>query len=156
MLFVNLLHDTGNSVVGEPSRFPERAASPKTILVVEDEVFIRMATAETLIIAGFCVKRRVAELESEAKGEHQLSRRQFEQIREIRDDMAVLRSHAATLGEHVARLETRIDRLDGRVARVETQLTAFRQEFAKHRQELPALIANTMREVLREQSGRKG
>jgi acyl carrier protein phosphodiesterase len=78
------------------------------------------------------LKRRVAELESEAKGERQLSRRQFEQIREIRDDMAVLRSHAVTL-------DKRLDRMDDRLGRLESAFAAF-----------PGLIAETMREVLRE------
>ena len=86
------------------------------------------------------LKRRVAELEGEAKGERQLSRRQFEQIREIRDDLAVLRSHAVTV-------EMRLDRIEARIGRLESEFTAFRRE-------LPALIAETMREVLREERGK--
>jgi chromosome segregation ATPase len=93
------------------------------------------------------LKRRITSLETEVKSEQQFSVRLFQAIRELRDDVALLRTHSMVLGDRVGRLEERMDR-------VESELAALRSEFNAFRKELPAMIAETMREVLREYRGR--
>jgi chromosome segregation ATPase len=83
------------------------------------------------------LERRVKALESEARGEQVPTRRAFEHIHEIRDDIAVLRKHAATSGNELEQIKTRLGRLEN--------------EFSAFRRELPGQIADVMREVLKEQ-----
>jgi chromosome segregation ATPase len=93
------------------------------------------------------LQRRVAVLEDEVKADRQFSVRMFGYIRELRDDVAVLRSHAMVM-------DGRVSRLEERMARVESDIAALRAEFTAFRQELPGMIAETMREVLREYRAR--
>ena len=100
------------------------------------------------------LKRRISTLENEAKSEQQFSVRLFRLSREMRDDIALLRTHAMVTGDRVGRLEERMDRLEQRLERLETDLSALRTEFDSFRRDLPGMIAETMREVLREYRGR--
>lgn len=53
-------------------------------------------------------------------------------------------------GLRLERIETRLDRIDGRLDRIEGRLDRNESEFAEWRRKLPGMIAETMREVLRE------
>ena len=110
------------------------------------------------------IKRRLTAVENEVKSEQQFSVRLFNYVREIRDDVAILRSHAMVtdgrtgrVEERMDRLEARMDRLEERMARleqrlqrVEDDLGALRSEFNDFRREFPGMVAEAMREVLRE------
>jgi chromosome segregation ATPase len=100
------------------------------------------------------LKRRVTVLENEVKGDRELPVRLFQYVRELRDDIAVLRSHAMVVDGRLERLDVRMDRLEARMDRVERELASLRSEFSAFRKELPAMIAETMREVLREHRSR--
>jgi len=93
------------------------------------------------------LKRRVTLLESEVKADRELPVRLFQYVREMREDIAVLRSHAMVTDGRLGRLEERMDR-------VESELASLRSEFATFRKELPSIIAETMREVLRDMRSR--
>ena len=77
--------------------------------------------------------RRVAALEAEAQGQQRYNARSLGMLTELRDDVAILRSHAVGLGQ-------RFDALEAKVA----------VEISGLRRDLPGIIAQTMREVLRE------
>lgn len=76
---------------------------------------------------------RVITVEQEADGEKLLSRYILSQSRQNGDDLAILKS--------------RVDRLEQKVDRVETELMSLKKE-------LPIIVAEAMREVLREQGAR--
>jgi chromosome segregation ATPase len=93
------------------------------------------------------LKRRMTLLENEVKADHDFSVKLFIQIRHMREDIALLRSHAVVM-------DKRVEHLEERMGRVESDLAALRSEFNAFRQELPGLIADTMREVLGEMRNR--
>lgn len=106
------------------------------------------------------LEQRVKALESDARGEAGLTRRAFEHINEIRDDIAVLRKHAATSGDALDQLKARVDRLDGDLREVKSELRdlkehviRFEGQFNAFRREYAGVVAETMREVLKERSG---
>jgi hypothetical protein len=76
---------------------------------------------------------RVTTAEQEVDGEKLLSRYILSQSRQNGDDLAILKS--------------RVDRLEQKVDRVETELISLKKD-------LPFIVAEAMREVLREQSSR--
>ncbi len=107
------------------------------------------------------LKRRMTALETEVKEDRKLSVRLFEYLREIREDVAVLRTHAMVTDGRLKRLEDRIDRVEAELAAIRSELNALRSEFNASRaefnafrKELPGMIADTMREVLREYRSR--
>ena len=114
------------------------------------------------------LKRRVTALENEVQSNHDFSVKIFTYVREVRDDIALLREHAVATGKRVEhmdlrldQLERRMDKLDQRVGRMEQRLervendvAALRSEFNVFRKELPGMIADTMREVLRDYRSR--
>ena len=107
------------------------------------------------------LKRRVTLLESEVKADRELPARLFQYVRETRDDVALLRSHAVIAVKRIERLEERMDGVEQRLDRVESELVSLRSEVASHRsefatfrKELPGIIAETMREVLRDMRNR--
>lgn len=85
------------------------------------------------------LERRVAALESDVRGEAVLTRRLFEHVREMRDDIAILRKHAATTGDELEQIKIRLGRLE--------------HDFDTFRRDFPHQIADIMREVLKEQRG---
>jgi chromosome segregation ATPase len=114
------------------------------------------------------LKRRMTTLETEVHTNQEFSVRLFSYVRETRDDIAVLRSDVALLRTHAVVTDKRIERIEQRMDRVEADLTALksevqelrsdlnglRSEFNTFRKELPGIIADTMREVLRDYRGR--
>jgi hypothetical protein len=85
------------------------------------------------------LERRVAALEAEAHGQQRLNTRTYELLAELRDDVAVLRRHAVATGG-------KVDELDARISHVDTQISELRRE-------LPSMMADVMREVLKETKG---
>jgi chromosome segregation ATPase len=107
------------------------------------------------------LKRRMMILENEVRANHDFSVKLFIHIRDMRDDVALIRTHSVVtdkrlerLEERIDRLEQRVDKMDQRLERVEFDLSGLRSEFSAFRKELPGMIADTMREVLRDYRGR--
>jgi chromosome segregation ATPase len=108
--------------------------------------------------------RRVAALEKTAKGQDRHNARVAELLTELKEDVALLRRHAISTGQKVedidarlGALETRMGALEARMGKFETRmdklefgLEGVRAELAALRRDLPGMIAETMREVLRE------
>jgi seryl-tRNA synthetase len=82
---------------------------------------------------------RVGVLEREVEGEKMVTRYILEQSRRNGDDLAALKSR-------MDRFEARLDRVETRLDRVEQKLDSFRRD-------LPRIVAETVREVLRERDG---
>ena len=89
------------------------------------------------------LERRVAALEQEVEGEKVVSRYILEQTRRNGDDLAAMRSRLDRIEARLDRIEGRLDRHDGRFDRLEAELRSLRSD-------LPKIVADTMREVLRE------
>jgi tetrahydromethanopterin S-methyltransferase subunit G len=89
---------------------------------------------------------RVAVLESEVEGEKVVSRYILEQTRRNGDDLAALRTR-------MDRVEARLDRIEERLDRLEGEMRQLRDELRLQQRNLPGMIAETLREVLREQHG---
>ena len=85
------------------------------------------------------VETRVEFVAQEVEGEKLLSRYVLQQARQNGDDLAVLKARTE-------RIEGKVDRLEGKVDRLE-------QRFNQLETKLPGLIADVMREVLRESRG---
>lgn len=78
-------------------------------------------------------------LESEVEGEKTVSRYILEQTRRNGDDLAAVK--------------TRLDRVEGRLDKVEGRLDKVEVEVRRLREDMPAIVADAMREVLRERDG---
>lgn len=52
------------------------------------------------------LKRRMTVLENEVEADRELPVRLFSYVREMRDDVAILRSHAVATGKHVEAIDT--------------------------------------------------
>jgi chromosome segregation ATPase len=112
--------------------------------------------------------RRVAALENAARGQERYNGRVTELLTELKEDAALLRRHAISTGRKVeemegrlASLEARVEKVEARLQKVEVRLEKVEARLEKVevrltdietylRRDLPAIIAETMREVLRE------
>ena len=79
-------------------------------------------------------------LEQEVEGEKLVTRHILEQTRRNGDDLAAVKTR-------LDRVERKVDKVDDRLGHVETDLRALRTD-------MPKIVADTMREVLREQRGK--
>jgi chromosome segregation ATPase len=107
------------------------------------------------------LKRRVTILENDVRANHDVSVKLFSHIRDMRDDVALIRTHSVVTDKRLERLEERMDRVEAdltalksEVKELRSDLTGLRSEFNAFRKELPGMIAETMREVLRDYRGR--
>ena len=82
------------------------------------------------------LERRVTALEQEVEGEKLVARHILEQTRRNSDDLAAIR----------ARLNTHDQRFD----KLQTEVQGLRSDLTSFREALPTIVAETMREVLRE------
>ena len=104
---------------------------------------------------------RVSALEAEAQGQQRYNSRILGMLTELREDVAILRSHAVGLGQRFdvleakfatleakfPTLEAKFSGLEGRFSSLEAKVSA---EIGGLRRDLPGIIAESMREVLRE------
>lgn len=88
-------------------------------------------------------EKRVGALEQEVEGEKVVSRYILEQTRRNGDDLVAIRSQ-------LARMEHRHDRVDADLRSLRSDVSALRTDFTGLVNKLPTMIAETMREVLRE------
>jgi len=126
-----------------------------------------MITLEELASKLGTLEKRVDRLDSKAEEQDRLNVRLFEMMTEVRDDVATLRRHAVAAGRkleemdaridkldgRIGRLEARMDKLDARMDRLESRMDKLDANFTAFQRGLPAMIAETMREVLRENKG---
>ncbi len=101
--------------------------------------------------------RRVSALEKAANGQERHNARVTELLTELKEDVALLRRHAISTGQKVEEMdvrlgavEARMGALEARMEKLEAGLEGVRADIAGLRRDLPGIIAETMREVLRE------
>lgn len=93
---------------------------------------------------------RVAALEQEVEGEKLVTRHVLEQTRRNGDDLAAMRGQLSRMEARLDRIEGRIGKVEGRIGGVESRLDRVDVELRGLRSDLPTIVAETMREVLRE------
>ena len=89
------------------------------------------------------VEDRVEFVVQEVDGEKLVSRYILKQTRQNGDDLAALKTR-------VERIEEKVDRLE---QKLESEMRGLRNEFISSQTKLPGIIAEVMREVLRENKG---
>ncbi len=112
--------------------------------------------------------RRVSALEKTAKEQDRHNARVTDLLTELKEDVALLRRHAISTGQKVEEMDARLGSLEGRMRKVEDRLEKVEVRLEKVevrlerveerlsgietylRRDLPGIIAETMREVLRE------
>jgi predicted nucleic acid-binding Zn-ribbon protein len=85
------------------------------------------------------VEDRVEFVVQEVEGEKLVSRYILKQTRQNGDDLAAIK--------------TRVERIEEKVEKLETELRGLRSDFNSSQTKLPGIIAEVMREVLRENKG---
>lgn len=96
------------------------------------------------------VQDRVEFVAQEVEGEKLLSRYILQQARQNGDDLAALKTRVGRVEEKVDRLEHKVDRLEIEMRELRSDLNGLRDEFRSSQSQLPGMIAEVMREVLRE------
>jgi peptidoglycan hydrolase CwlO-like protein len=110
------------------------------------------------------VEDRAEFVAQEVDGEKLLSRYILKQVRQNGDDLAAIKTRVDRIEEKVEgldqkiegldqkvdRLDQKVDRLEQKVDRLETDLRGLRSDFNSSQEKLPGVIAEVMREVLRE------
>ncbi len=85
------------------------------------------------------VEDRVETVAREVDGEKLVSRYILKQSRQNGDDLVAIK--------------TRVERIEEKVEKLETELRGLRSDFNSSQNNLPGMIAEVMREVLRENRG---
>ncbi len=85
------------------------------------------------------VEDRVEFVVQEVDGEKLVSRYILKQTRQNGDDLAAIK--------------TRVERIEEKVEKLETEVRGLRSDFNSSQTKLPGIIAEVMREVLRENKG---
>ena len=93
------------------------------------------------------LEARVATAEHEVDGEKMLSRYILTQARQNGDDLAALKTR-------VDRVEAKVDRIETEVGSLRKEFTLMRMELSTMKEALPSIVADAMREVLRESRSR--
>jgi archaellum component FlaC len=96
------------------------------------------------------VEDRVEFVAQEAGGERLLSRNILKQARQNGDDLAGIKTRVDRIEEKVDRLETEMRGFRNDLNEFRSDLGGLRSEFNSSKEKLPGMIAEVMREVLRE------
>jgi uncharacterized protein YoxC len=90
---------------------------------------------------------RVGILEGEVEGEKMVTRHILEQTRRNSDDLAAVKSRLDRVEQKLDGLNQKVDGLDQKVGRLDQKVGGLARDF-------PRIVAETMREVLRERDGK--
>jgi len=90
------------------------------------------------------LERRVAAVEQEVEGEKLVTRHILEQTRRNADDLAAIKARLNAHDARFDRIEAHQLSHDARFDRIEAELRSLRRD-------LPNIVAETLREVLREE-----
>jgi phage shock protein A len=118
---------------------------------------------------GPVTREEFDELADEVRGEKVVTRHILEQTRRNGDDLAVLKTGFARVEEKVDRLDHKVDRLETKIDGLELGIRALsgradggdaKIDRVDHKvdtlaRDMPRIVADTMREVLREERERK-
>lgn len=90
---------------------------------------------------------RAGVLEREVEGEKMVTRHILEQTRRNGDDLAAVKTR-------LDRVETRLDRVETRLGGVENGLGGLEHKMSALTRDLPKIVADAMRDVLRERDSK--
>jgi peptidoglycan hydrolase CwlO-like protein len=99
------------------------------------------------------VETRLEFVAQEVDGEKLLSRYILQQSRKNGDDLAIVKTRVERVEERVEKLEQKVDKLDQKVDRLDQKVDRLDQKIDRLEATLPGMIADVMREVLREKRG---
>jgi uncharacterized protein YoxC len=94
------------------------------------------------------LKDRVDMVEHEVDGEKLVTRHVLEQTRRNSDDLAAIKTR-------LDRVERKVDGLEQGVSGLGQEFGGLRQEFSALRRDLPKIVGDTMREILRERDAER-
>lgn len=104
---------------------------------------------------------RVGVLEREVEGEKMVTRHILEQTRRNGDDLAAVKTRMDRVETRLDRFETRLGGVESRLGGVESRLGGVENGLGglEHKvsaltRDLPKIVADAMRDVLREQDGK--
>ena len=100
--------------------------------------------------ADATLEKRVSAVEQEVEGEKLVTRHILEQTRRNSDDLVAIRSQLTRMEHRQDRVDADIRAVRSDIAALRTDLTALRTDVTGLVKNLPTMIAETMREVLRE------
>jgi hypothetical protein len=105
-------------------------------------------------MADYVTRDEFAVLESEVEGEKLVTRHILEQTRRNGDDLAALRTRLDRVERKVDALDGKVSGLDGKLSALDSKLRGVDGKVDGLVKALPGIIADTMREVLRERDAR--
>jgi len=97
---------------------------------------------------------RVDVLEREVDGEKMVTRHILEQTRRNSDDLAAVKTRLDRVERKVDSLDAKVDGLSAKFGALETRIGGLDQKVDGWTRRMPAMIAEVMREVLRERDQR--
>ena len=97
---------------------------------------------------GPVTREEFDELADEVRGEKVVTRHILEQTRRNSDDLAVLKTRVQRVEEKVDALDRKVDGLDRKVDGLDRKVDGLAREIRR-------MVADTMREVMREERERK-
>jgi peptidoglycan hydrolase CwlO-like protein len=103
---------------------------------------------------GPVTREEFDELADEVRGEKVVTRHILEQTRRNSDDLAVLKTRVTRVEEKVDILDRKVDGLDRKVDGLDAKIDRVERKVDSLARDMPRIVADTMREVLRE--GRAG
>lgn len=106
-------------------------------------------------MAGAVTRDEFDELAGEVAGEKVVTRHILEQTRRNSDDLAALRTRTKRIEEKVDQLDRKVDDLDRKVDDLDRKVGSLNGKVDGFLRELPGMVRDTMREVLRERDGKK-
>ena len=111
---------------------------------------------------GPVTREEFDELADEVRGERVVTRHILEQTRRNSDDLAVLKTRVARVEEKVDVLDRKVDGLDRKVSELDQRVGGLGAKIDRVEQkvdtlarDIPRIVAETMREVMREGRARK-
>ena len=99
------------------------------------------------------LESRVQHLEGEAVGEKRVSRYILEQVRLNGDDLAAIKTRIDRVESDVGTLKGDVGTLKGDVRTLKGDVGSLKFELARLRKDLPGIVSEAMREVLRDTRG---
>ena len=97
---------------------------------------------------------RVGVLEREVEGEKMFTRHILEQTRRNGDDLAAVKTRMDRVETRLDRVETRLGGVESRLGGVENGLGGLEHKVSALTRDLPKIVADAMRDVLRERDGK--
>ena len=104
---------------------------------------------------GPVTREEFDELADEVRGDKVVTRHILEQTRRNSDDLAVLKTRVGRVEEKVDGLDRKVDGLDRKVDGLDAKIDRVEHKVGTLARDIPRIVADMMREVMREERERK-